>query len=329
MPVDDGALNSGPEPTDPVAPAEPVVPAPQAAVPAAHLSTAARIRAARAYYAEARLKVDDSRPRYRSLDLVMSVGEHDQVVGGGLLAGALAYRLFLWLLPASLVVVGLTGFIPIDALKRDVQSVGLGDLTATAIEQANADASRSRWVALVIGLYFLYFTSVALAKAVVAATALGWRVPIPKLENKPRAALFTSAILFGALGMSLTSTWIRHHFARPGTTLLVTAVLALVWMVLWWLVARNLPRAPGVGASQLWAGAALVGIGVQLMQLVIVVYLARRLTTASGLYGSLGGAATLLLSAYILARMIIASCALNATLAGRRGAGDPGAASEG
>ena len=47
---------------------------------------------------------------HRSVDAVFEMVERDGDVGGGIIAGALAYRLFIWLLPLALVAVAGLGF---------------------------------------------------------------------------------------------------------------------------------------------------------------------------------------------------------------------------
>ena len=282
----------------------------------AHHSAAERLRAAQAYAAAARVRVETARPRYRSLDLAFTVGERDQRVGGGLLAGALAFRLFLWVLPACLVVVGGLGFGSRGWLDNVVNDNGVGGLTADVIAQATTDSDLSRWVALLLGLYFLYFAAVALARAVVAATAFSWQIPIPRIANKPRAALLTSAVLFAAGAAVLAGNILRARSSGPG--LILTFSLVVFWTGLWWYVSSWLPRSEQARPLDLWPGAVLVGIGAQAMHLVSVLYLSHKIQSASGLYGSLGTAAVLLLAGYLMARLMIGSCVLNATLVKRR-----------
>src|SRR3954468_5836497 len=50
-------------------------------------------------------RVENARSRHPSLDLVFHIFESDSSIGGGLLAGALAYRLFVLLLPSALLFV--------------------------------------------------------------------------------------------------------------------------------------------------------------------------------------------------------------------------------
>jgi len=54
------------------------------------------------------------------------------------------------------------------------------------------------------------------------------------------------------------------------------------------------------------------------MHLVTVVYLVRKISSASVLYGGLGAAAVILLWGYLAARLVIATAGLNWTMATRR-----------
>lgn len=273
-----------------------------------------RIRAASASALRRRDAVLATRPTNRPLNVLLTSWEHDFRVGGGLLAGALAFRLFLWLLPAALVGVAIEGFRP-NSAGADAKSFGLGSVATSAISTAAEQANRSRWATLGLGLFFLILASLALAKAVVIATALTWREPAPKLHKPLRGALITIAAIVVLLACVGASNWLRKD-AR-GAGLILTSVLVLIWAAGWWCVSRwLLPHRTGIPWWGLLPGAVLFGVCVQIMHLVTVFYLIPRISTSSNLYGSLGGAATLLLAVYIVSRMMLASATLNvATLA--------------
>jgi uncharacterized BrkB/YihY/UPF0761 family membrane protein len=302
LPAVETPQSASPEPSEP--PAKP------------SRSPSDKLRSAQEYANKVKGRVESSRPRHRSVDLAYSFTEHDRDVGGGLLAAALAFRLFLWFLPAALVLVGGLGFAPQKSSLSTARQAHLGNFAAEVIEKAHEDSNRSRWVLLLLGLFFLYFASVKLAKTVVAATAFAWRIPLPNIRNKARAGACTTGFLVLALFLSFYSTWLRQRSTGIGVT--VTAFLVVVWGVLWWVAAAKLPKAEGVSWLRLWPGALLVGVGMQVMNLVSVFYLQRKITSSSGLYGGLGAAAVIILYAYLLARLIIGSCALNAILASRR-----------
>ena len=84
---------------------------------------------------------------------------------------------------------------------------------------------------------------------------------------------------------------------------------------------RHLPHRADSWRAHL-PGALLLAVGFQVLQLVVVLYLAPKLGRSSQLYGSLGAATVILLWLYLMARLIVAAAFLNASLgtdAGRGG----------
>jgi uncharacterized BrkB/YihY/UPF0761 family membrane protein len=61
-------------------------------------------------------------------------------------------------------------------------------------------------------------------------------------------------------------------------------------------------------------GAVLFGVGIQVLYVATQVYFTRKIASASELYGALGGAATLLLWLFLLARLAVAAAVVNAVL---------------
>lgn len=283
-----------------------------------------RLRRAASYAAARRQQFVDSRGRYRPVDVVMSVSEHDLALGGSLLAGALAFRLFLWSLPASLVLAGLAGFRP-DTAEQDARAIGLPEATVLAIGEAAEQAQGSRWLAVIIGLVLLYGVSVALARALVTGTALLWRIPVAKLRRPWRVAPITTGVMLLGLLASVMSGWVRAN--SPGLGLATVMFLGVLWGFGWWLTAAFLlPRPAHLPWWGLIPGAVLVGIGLQAMHLVGVFYLGPKINSASHLYGSLGIAATMLLATYLISRLVLASTTVNLvvlTVYGRHPADQP------
>ena len=70
-------------------------------------------------------------------------------------------------------------------------------------------------------------------------------------------------------------------------------------------------------------GAVLFGVGVQLLHLVTVVWIAKSLESKSETYGALGAALTILLWAYLLGRLITAAASLNTVVWGDRSRIEP------
>lgn len=259
-------------------------------------------------------RLEGAREGSAAVDVAFRIYERDRDVGGGLMAGALAFRLFLWLLPAALLAVAALGFgsaqgygTPSDA----VRAMGISSIATDSINRAAQEAQATRWQAAVIGAVFLYSASVALLKGLVVAHAHIWHTPAPRLRSRIRAvAELLVVLVLAAAGTSLAAV-IRNWSAAPGLIAMLTVVV--VYGAAWWAMSCRLPHgdAPAV---RLLPGAALFGLGLQAMHLLLVYYLARRITHASQWYGSLGAAATLLFGLYLGARLTVAAALLNATL---------------
>src|SRR5262249_25133361 len=96
-------------------------------------------------------------------------------VGGGLIAAALAYRLFIWLLPLALVAVGGLG-VAADAEERSPEgtagAVGLAGLLSRSV--ANAADGPGHWYALIVGIPILVYESGVLLRSLLGAHRLVW-----------------------------------------------------------------------------------------------------------------------------------------------------------
>jgi uncharacterized BrkB/YihY/UPF0761 family membrane protein len=277
-----------------------------------------RIGRARTRVAESRQRLDAAyhdlearRGRVRSIDVAFSVREDDRDAGGALLAGAMAFRLFLWLLPAALLVVAGLGFDSAHGRTDPsgaVHAVGITSIAAQSVNQAAQEAQSARWLALILGLVFLYTTSVSLVKSLFVSHALVWQVPVPRITHKSRAVaeLLAAAVVIGAI--SSVAAIIRNH--SPGFGLVVMLSATLIYGGTWWLVSVRLPHGDA-SLTDLIPGAMIFGLGFEVLHLVSVYYLAAKLTHASLLYGSLGIAAALLLGLYLFGRLIIAAAVVN------------------
>lgn len=267
-------------------------------------------------------RLEESRSRVRSVDVVFAMHEGDRDSGGSLLGGALAFRLFLWLLPAALVVVAGLGFessgdaaAPSDA----VRNVGITSIPAQSINQAARDSQSGRWVALILGIFFLYGASVSLMKALSLAHALIWHVPAPRLGGRIRAVGIILATMLVLAGATSLEALLRNRSAAFG--LLALLVGTVLYSATWWGLSTQLPHA-NAALVDLIPGALLFGIGLEAMRTLAVYYLAAKLTSASLLYGSLGVSAALLLGLYLAGRVIVAAAVLNSAIVSRKPA-DP------
>jgi len=114
---------------------------------------------------EARTRAEDRRESVPLVGVAFDVVERDSGIGGGILAGALAYRLFFFLLPLGLVAVGALGVVT-AATGRSAESLGeatgLGSLVTASV--ANAIEDEASWYALLVGVPLLVWVSSGLLR---------------------------------------------------------------------------------------------------------------------------------------------------------------------
>jgi uncharacterized BrkB/YihY/UPF0761 family membrane protein len=259
------------------------------------------------------------------IDVVFRGAEHDARTGGGILAGAVAFRVFLFVVPYVFVVVFAFG-LGADAADEDpvelARNSGIVGLASSAI-QASADASTfARVLTLTLALWALLSGSRTLVKSLYTVHALIWGVPRVKVKRVMRQALLAIVVLTGLMVL------VRLVAELADVSLaLWTASMALLVVVpgsLWlWLTASVFPSAPGTTWRDMLPGAVLFGIGVQVLHLVTVVWIARSLESKSETYGALGAALTILLWAYLLGRLVTAAASLNTVVWGDRSRPDP------
>jgi uncharacterized BrkB/YihY/UPF0761 family membrane protein len=260
-------------------------------------------------------RVEEARPRIRALDAAFDVRDYDQEVAGGLLAGAIAFRLFLWIVPFALVlVIGVGWIVDITGLTQEelADRWGIAGLVARYVGQASRQSSTSRVLLLLIGLYALYLASMSAVRALRVAHLLAWRMPPTRFKAPFTAALgFTGGILAISLVMGGINA-LRDALPGPGLVLLI--LMVVVFFAAWLWASWLLPHPPEVSPRALVPGALFVAAGAQVLHLITVLWYANKIEHSSELYGGLGVAVGFLAWLYLLGRLTIASAVLNATL---------------
>ena len=269
---------------------------------------------------QARLQEDLQARRQRSgmVDAGFLVQELDATVGGGILAGALAFRLFLFLVPFVYVVFTVLGGIA-HAIGQDPAhvsaNVGITGILAGAVVKID---EQSGWTqaALVLGaIVALFITSGALMKALYVVHWLIWRLPrIRPAGLAPRLALIGFILVASALSFAINA--LRTSAGIAGAVLAVVIITALSF-ALWWWVSWKLPHAPGP-ARALIPGALLMAVGADVLDLLTTYWIGNVVARKTNTYGAVGIALAVLLWVYILGRVMVASAGLNAALWHRR-----------
>lgn len=244
--------------------------------------------------------------------------ERELARGGGLLAGGLAYRLFLWLLPIGLVGAQLLGFWVAnneESVEDAAKEFGLGAAAVASASDAVRTNQTNRVALLIGGLVLLAWFSAGFVRALQLAYALAWDLPRPRMR-KPLYAVLVFNGFFIAVALATTGlTWLRAELGFVGIVgVLITIVFqTVVGVVVMWLLPRRAET-----WQELVPGAVLVAVGAQAVSVAVVFYFAPRIGRSSELYGTLGTASVLLVWLYMMARLITSGAFLNATLWERR-----------
>jgi uncharacterized BrkB/YihY/UPF0761 family membrane protein len=253
------------------------------------------------------------------VDTAAVIYERDRRIVGNVLAGAVAFRLFIYLLPLVLGVVTLVGVLRgIDeASTRQLgDDLGMSAYDIDSVETAAEQSSRGLWVLVPLAVWAIYSGGVGAVKVLRAVHALAWGLPIERLRRGPAAAAATFAIAAGTFVLVGGLQALRERSIGLGLGVTLAGVVPFV--ALWLVVSRLLPSDPAATWTALLPGALLVGVTVWAAHLLSVYFLARRIHSASELYGSLGVAAAILAWLYLGGRLMVASAVLNAALWGRR-----------
>ena len=245
--------------------------------------------------------------------------EREFLAGSGLLAGGVAYRLFLWLLPFGLVLAAIGSFwseADPDGIQDTAEHFGFPVTVARSARTGFETGSHGRWYLLVTGIVLLLWFGASAVRSLRIAHALAWAVPTTRLRRPLHASVLFTGVIVGALALGLAARWLRHT-AGAGAELPALLVLLVVYVAAATGVMLLLPHGEAPWTALL-PGAAVVAIGIQLMHVLVVLYLAPKLEHSTKLYGSLGAATVILLWLYLIARLLVSAAFLNATLWDRK-----------
>ncbi len=267
-----------------------------------------------------------ARPPGDRLEPIAEIGwrtaRRDASIGGSVLGAALAYRIFIWLLPFALVVV-LALALFVDQTDRNIGELldGAGITGFIAGSVAEASQGTKGWAvatALVAALFVLVYQSSALLRSLRAVTALAWHLPVTKTPSPARSTLLFLGWLVAFIVVGSSAAPIRRALGFPldaaANAFTYGVIVTTMWLVLSWFL---LPHA-AESIRELLPGALLVGVGIAAIGLFNTLVLFPWLAEREETYGVLGIAAGLLFGFFLFGRTAELAAALNATLAEER-----------
>ena len=304
-PADDGA---GPTPT----------PMPDAARDRGRADGRRPARALDGARAILRTRVEAARADHASVDLGFSLVERDSSIGGGLLAGALAYRLFVLLLPSALLFVSGLGLYA-DTVDKSPSTVakeaGLHGLIASQV--ASTASSSARWIVFIVMVPAVALRArQALPRDRDRARDRLARIRARRRASRRRASACSAPRSWSTFAAAEIVGWIRRHDQLGGLgALLVYLVARRRRLARWSRCSCRTATSAGRRSSRARCS---FGVGLLFVNVFNVYVTTRLVEDRANTYGALGIAAALLFSLVLVGRLVVVSAELNASLSDLR-----------
>jgi len=226
------------------------------------------------------------------------------------LAGGVAYRLFLWLLPFGLIVGGALGLGNAGSIEDALAAGGMPAGVVDAIGELASASDSAAWWLLAIGVPLLVWAGYTGAKAMQLIHALVWNEPPPRTAPV-RSSLAFSGVCLGFMAAVAVTWWLRESSWLVGVVAALIMIVPLA--VLWLYTSLWLPHG-NASWKPLLPGAILVAIGFQLVHGLVVEFIVPKLEKSTSYYGGLGVIATFLFFMYIAGRLVVTAPILNSSL---------------
>jgi len=241
------------------------------------------------------------------------VYRRDQEIAGTVLAAALAYRIFIWLLPLALVLVAGLGLVSINSAAV-ASDLGLSGFVAESVTQASsATGVVARLAILISGTIVFFYESYALLRTLRAISAFSWRIPVRPMKRPfHTVALF---VMLGIITMAVISLGNRAAQALPFPASALLSLVVLLIIPLFYLLIASLMlpnRAPNLMA--LVPGAVLIYASYTVTHLVATLVVMPWIAHKQAAYGVLGISAGVLFLLFVFGRVLAIACMLNAVL---------------
>ncbi len=311
------------EPVGPVVPpGEPAEPAPEAGLREDRGGVREWVGRGRRWTAAQQARFGQELESRRETSSVVGAGfdiaDLDVHVGGGILAGAVAFRMFLFMVPFVYVVFTVVGVVARTTSQDPAQlakTLGITGILASAVVDTQQISVLSQTFLVLGASVALVVTANSLVKTLFVVHWLVWGVPRAKPSGiRPIGAAIGLALMMVVLSVSLNH--LRNQLGIVGSILVVLLVTAISFAAWWW-VSWQLPHAP-LAARELVPGAVVVALGVDVMHALTTYWIGAVVARKSNTYGAIGIALAVLLWVYVFGRMLVASAGVNATLWRRR-----------
>lgn len=266
---------------------------------------------------EAQVRLEEERGRRTWVEIVYRAWDMDRQRGGPLLAGGLAYRVFIWILPFALLLAAIVELIA-DSTGRSpeelARTVGIGGAIVGVVGEAARATGSSAWWLLFLGLVLSLWAARGLARALMVVSRIAWALP----PSAGRATVKAALVVWGLFFAGLAVQWLRPLLFRGGVRSDLLAQIVLFGLTLA-VIAGGMTLAPRRGPwTSVIAGAILMAVGLRGMGIATNVYFVDALGEKGELYGGLGLAIVIMLFLFLCSRLFVWGQFLNARIGGVR-----------
>jgi uncharacterized BrkB/YihY/UPF0761 family membrane protein len=291
-----------------------------AAEPASHPRFHGLVANAQRVRENAMARLETERDQRFLVALAFTIADRGRQAAASVLAGALAFRLFLTLLPLTLVMVVGLGFLktagakPSDALKQ----FGIKGALASTINQSSSFNNPGRTVVLLLGVWGLLTGARTTVRTLRAIHALAWGMPVIRWRRSGVGGLLFVCLVVVALLLGGLATRVRSS-AGIALGFGATAAMGGVFAGLWLAASLLLPRREETTWIDLLPGAVVVGAGFAVLEAVTANWIGPKLNKETQLYGSLAVSFVVLGWLYVVGRLLVAAPLINSALLEHRG----------
>jgi uncharacterized BrkB/YihY/UPF0761 family membrane protein len=239
---------------------------------------------------------------------------------GVLMASALAFRLFLWLLPIALLGAGILAGLSSshsEGLKRAAQDTGAAGIARQQVLSALQQGHRSWWIAVIIGGVGFVWATRSLAQALAYVNAHSWQTHARAYVGRRRYLSLAAIVVGCPVIVGLATLLTRLDRSTAGGVVIATVVEAVVLSAAWLGVLSTMPDGRR-DLTDLFPGSIAVGVSLAVLHAVSRVYLPRKIEQSSNLYGSFGTAGVILAWLLILGEVMVSGSLINAAYSDHR-----------
>ena len=195
--------------------------------------------------AQALATLDGARQKSKAVDAAVRTYERDRDAVGSVLAGAVAFRLFAFMLPLTLGIVTLLGALQAvdETGPEDLgRELGMSAYLVESVETAARQSHKALWVLVPVSLWAIYTGGRGIVKVLRAVHAIAWSQPLTRIPSSLAAAL--AALGLGVATVAVLALLQAARAHGPGLGLVALGGF-IPFSLLWLAASLALPATHG------------------------------------------------------------------------------------